>query len=138
MAAEAIATGGMFTPPTSGGGGGGETDPPTDSATAPAGSTYYDVASAAYVIEVEDAASDLAFVTIFVKFSDRDASELVYSGIGSTDPNPGRGFVAPYENSTLTGSGASYTFNVKRTDGWPADVAATFTVRAVDMEGNVL
>lgn len=119
-----------------GGGGGGETDPPTDTGTAPVGSTYYDVAAEAFVIEVDDA-SALAFVSIAVKFSDRQATELAYAGIGPSDPAPGHGFVAPYENSTVAGSMPT-VFNVKRTGGWPPDVAASFTVRAVDEEGNVL
>jgi len=129
------------------GSGGTETDPPVQTVISPSAGTNFaaDYEAAKVVpgvVDVIDAASAIAFLAVFVKFSDRTAAELVYAGTGSS-----AGFVSPYISfSTITGNGSAgvgYRLSVRRDDNWPKPtkgdpIAATFFYKAVDAKGNVL
>lgn len=136
-------------------GGGSDAVPPVDTPVSPTPNTtpgtggafpaVYATAKDTPIVEtVIDAASAIAFVSISVKFSDRQATEVVYHGKPSVDGV--NGFLIPYRAfSTVTGSGAAsigHTFSIRRDDGWPSQQTSVtlvqLNVKAVDVFGNVL
>lgn len=95
------------------------------------------------VVTVVDASSAVAFVSISVKFSDRNYTEEIYAGQG------GAGWDALFvTGSAVTGSGAAgvgYTFSIRRNGGWPpgpnpdgTPLTASLRVRGIDAKGNVI
>lgn len=130
-----------------GGGGGGETVPPVQTVVSPSagsafGADYVSARDVPAVVDVIDASSAIAFVIVYVKFSDRAHRETVYAGTGSS-----AGFLTPYVSySAITGDGSAgvgFRLSVRRDDGWPRPtgsdpISAEFTYKAVDALGNVL
>lgn len=115
MPAEAIATGGMFTPPTSGGGG-GDTTPPSITIT-----SYPTTPEDPFVLEVVDAAPGLAYLGIFASLPGDGGERVVYR----RDE-----FKLPFSGS-LDGDEVT----VYCAGGWPYGTT-TFHVDAIDGDGN--
>jgi hypothetical protein len=127
--------------------GSSDVTPPAQTVISPAanssfGADYASAKDVPAIVDVIDASSAIAFVTVHVKFSDRPAAELVYAGTGAPI-----GFVAPYAGySTIVGTGLAtvgFRLSIRRDGGWPksadgAPILAAFTYHAVDAAGNVL
>lgn len=123
-------------------------EPPGDPGAFPA--SYAAARDTPIAITVADAASDVAFVVISVRFTDPAVASgltnpaTVYAGRPPTDG------VAGYQQgyslaSTVTGTGAvgvGIRFDVRNDTGWPGQPHANseirFDVKAVDSQGNVL
>lgn len=95
------------------------------------------------VVQAVDALSAIAYVAIFIKYSNKTSTDVIYAGSGAQS-----GWMVPFKSFTsISGNGSptvGYTFTILPDTLWPAvtpngaPLAATITLQAVDASGNVL
>lgn len=78
--------------------------------------------------DVTDVTPGIALIIVWVKFSNRTDTLVVFDGVS---------LLWPFDLSTVTPITNGYHFAVLPRGGWPSDCTVSFHARAIDQAGNI-